>query len=280
MAVAEGVALHVRRWTGPGVPFLLVHGLASNLHLWDGVAAALAALGHPGVAVDLRGHGRSDKPHDGYDFTTVTDDLTRLMASLDLDRPVAVGQSWGANVVLELGWRSPEMVRGLACVDGGWIELRGRFPSWDDCERALTPPSVAGLSPADLEAGLRARHPDWPEPGIAGALACYEHLADGTVRPRLELGHHLAILRRLWEHRPSARYHEVKVPVLLVPARRDPSSDATWARRRRLEVEQAAAALPRARVRWLDGDHDLHAQHPEQVAELLRTATVDGFFPP
>ena len=280
MVVAEGVALHVQRWAGDGVAFLLVHGLASNLHLWDGVASVLAGQGHPGVAVDLRGHGGSDKPDDGYDFTTITDDLTRLMASLDLVRPVAVGQSWGANVVLELGWRSPELVRGLACVDGGWIQLQRRFPCWDDCQRALTPPIVAGLSLADLEAGLRARHPDWPETGIAGALACYETVADGTVRPRLRLDHHLAILHRLWEHRPSSRHPEVEVPVLLVAARRDSETDAIWACERHREVADAAAALPRARVRWLDGDHDLHAQHPEQVAELLHAATVDGFFAP
>src|SRR5215468_3851938 len=40
-----GTALHVRRWPAAGRPFLLVHGLASNARLWDGVAAVLAARG-------------------------------------------------------------------------------------------------------------------------------------------------------------------------------------------------------------------------------------------
>ncbi|MBW3643270.1 MAG: alpha/beta hydrolase [Actinobacteria bacterium] len=278
--VAEEAALHVQRRAGGGEPFLLVHGLASNLRLWDGVAAGLARRGHEVVAVDLRGHGRSDKPDHGYDITTVTDDLVQLVVSLGVDRPVAVGQSWGANVVLELGWRSRELVRGVACIDGGWIELQRRFRDWEPCLRALAPPSTAGRSAADLEAELRARHPDWPEAGIAGALACYERRPDGTVRPWLESRHHVEILRSLWEHQPSIRYPEVKVPVLLVSAEGDPETDSTWAADRRRQVEEAAAALPEVRVRWMKGDHDLHAQHPEQVAGLLHDAVVDGFFRP
>jgi len=46
-------------------PFVLVHGLASNARLWDGVARRLAGAGHSSAAVDLRGHGRSDKPDTG-----------------------------------------------------------------------------------------------------------------------------------------------------------------------------------------------------------------------
>src|SRR6476660_8857533 len=103
--VAPGVELAVRSWDGAGGrPFLLIHGLASNAHLWDGVANRLADLGHAVTAVDQRGHGQSDKPDIGYDFTTVTDDLAAIVAALGYERPVVAGQSWGGNVVLELAW--------------------------------------------------------------------------------------------------------------------------------------------------------------------------------
>ena len=113
--VAEGVELAVDRWPAanadpgapaPGAPFLLVHGLASNARLWDGVAAALTGLGHEVVTVDLRGHGRSSKPDEGYDVPTVADDLAVLIERLGLERPIAAGQSWGGNVVLELAART------------------------------------------------------------------------------------------------------------------------------------------------------------------------------
>ncbi len=43
--VDRGVRLAVRRWDGDGVPFLLVHGLASNARMWDGVAERLTEVG-------------------------------------------------------------------------------------------------------------------------------------------------------------------------------------------------------------------------------------------
>lgn len=261
MTVADGVALHVNRWAGPGVPFLLVHGLASNARMWDGVAGVLADRGHAVAAVDLRGHGQSDKPDSGYSFERVVADLGAVIDSLGFDRPVAVGQSWGANVVLELGARHPELVRGVAGVDGATIELADRFDSWEACAAALAPPALTGLARVEVEAMLRARHPDWPEAGVHGMLANFEVRADGTVAPWLTRDRHMLILRALYEHRPSTRYPSLKVPVLLIPAR------------------AGDVAFPSAaRVRPINGDHDLHAQHPDRVAGLLLDALADGFF--
>ena len=52
------------------------------------------------------------EPQTGYDLDTAVADLLALISVLELDRPVLAGQSWGGNVVLELGWRRPETVRG------------------------------------------------------------------------------------------------------------------------------------------------------------------------
>ena len=266
--VAPGVALHVVEHPGEGRPFLLVHGLASNLRLWDGVADALAGAGHRVAAVDLRGHGRSDKPDGGYDVATVAADLEALIGALGLERPWVAGQSWGGNVVLELAWAAPALVGGIACVDGGWIELAHRFPDWSACERQLTPPATVGTAASLLEQRLRDAHPDWPEAGIQGVLACFEVRHDGTVAPWLTLDRHLSVLRGLWQHRPSSRYPEVRVPVLLLPARRRGGDDFGTAG----AVALAEQALPTSRTTWLEGDHDLHAQHPDLVAEALLAA--------
>ena len=110
--VADGVALAADVWPAPGAAsdaptFVLVHGLASNARLWDGVAARLVDRGLPAVTVDLRGHGRSSKPDGPYDVPTVADDVAALIAGLGLARPVVAGQSWGGNVAVELGARHP-----------------------------------------------------------------------------------------------------------------------------------------------------------------------------
>src|SRR5438034_6637530 len=155
--VAPGVFLHAEQRAGEraAAPFVLVHGLASNVRLWDGVAEHLHALGHTVIAIDQRGHGRSDAPASGYDLDTAVADLLALIGALELERPVLAGQSWGGNVVLELAWRHPEAVRGIACVDGGVIELSQSYPSWEECLAKLTPPSLDHLTMAELEARIR-----------------------------------------------------------------------------------------------------------------------------
>jgi pimeloyl-ACP methyl ester carboxylesterase len=267
--VAPGVALAVRRWDGDGAPFLLVHGLASNARLWDGVAGALAGAGRAVVAVDQRGHGLSDKPDAGYDMASVADDLAALIDRLGLDRPVVAGQSWGGNVVLELAHRHPEVASAIACVDGGWLHLRDRFPEWDECARAMRPPPLAGLQRDDIAQRMRTFHPDWSLEAIEGAMANFEVLPDGTIRPWLTLDRHLAVLRGMWEHTPRDLYPTLQPHVLLVPA--DDGSNGEWSRAKRLAVEEAAAAIPAASVRWYGppADHDVHAQHPAALAHDL-----------
>src|SRR5688572_4679311 len=148
VAVADGVKLNVRRWPGAPdrVPFLLVHGLSSNARLWDGVAAALTGAGHPSYAVDLRSHGESDRSETGYDTATAAADLDAVCGALDLPPVIAAGQSWGDNVVVQLAARFPARVAALALVDGGWMDLRRSYDSWEACEEALRPPSIEGTT--------------------------------------------------------------------------------------------------------------------------------------
>src|ERR1035437_6884104 len=140
VSVADGIALRIIR-RGPlprgpsGAPFLLVHGLASNARLWDGVARRLAEAGHTSAAVDLRGHGHSDNPDTGYAFATISENLQALVGSLGpaFARPILVGQSWGANVVLDFAVRYPDLARGIVLVDGGLTDMRDAFPTWEVC---------------------------------------------------------------------------------------------------------------------------------------------------
>ena len=281
IAVAEGVELAVDTWTpatGDGPGFLLVHGLASNARMWDGVAAGLVANGHAVFTVDLRGHGRSSKPDGPYDVPTVADDLATLIEQMALDRPVVAGQSWGGNVVLELAARHPDATRGIACVDGGWLEPSRTFPDWETCRTTLAPPRLAGRRLEEIEGYIRSAHRDWPESGIQGTLANFEVRPDGTVAPWLTYDHHLAVLRGLWEHHPSEHYRGLAVPVLLAPAD-DGETDRVAGKRE--DVERAAASIPNAQVRWFLGDHDIHAQHPDELAGVmheLTTATTGKFF--
>lgn len=279
----NGVKLRVLTWvpvlSNVRVPVLLVHGLASNALLWEGAAHELVNMGHVAKAVDLRGHGLSEKPDDGYDMQSVTNDVAGLLRNLaanGFERPVVIGQSWGGNVVVELAHKYPELVRGVVAVDGGFLELQEHFPQWEECSVALRPPNLLGTPVSRMRGYMEGAHPDWPKTGIDGSMANFEQLPDGTIRPWLTLERHLKVLRGLWEHKPTHIYKDITVPVMFVPAE---GPGGVFSETKRQAVERALHSVPKVRVEWFSpADHDLHAQRPVRFAQVVHTATTDGFF--
>jgi pimeloyl-ACP methyl ester carboxylesterase len=265
--VAPGVSLSVRHRPGNGRPFLLVHGLSSNARLWDEVADRLAAAGHPVYAVDLRSHGESDAPEDGYDTATAAADVAALCAALELTGAIVAGQSWGGNVVVRMAAEHPALVAGLALVDGGWIDLSADFATWAECAAALRPPELDGVTVERMRSRFRRGHPDWSDAAIEATLANMRVGPGGTLTRRLSIPHHMSILRSMWEDPPDRWFPAISVPVLLLPAI---PKDRHRARRARDRVAAAQAALARAAVReYVDADHDLHAQQPDRLARDL-----------
>lgn len=263
----------VRRPDSP--VFLLIHGLASNARMWDGVGESLARSGFASIAVDLRGHGLSDKPDHGYDFDSVCDDVRGLLDHFGLERAILVGQSWGGNVVVHAADRHPDRVIGVVAVDGGIIELGRVFPDWADCERRMAPPRLAGMRAGRLESAIRATNSDWPETGIVGSLSNFEFLDDGTIRPHLTFDRHMSILRHLWSHRPSELFPRIERPVLFLPA---DSGDVSWTNDKERSIDKALSTLKHARAHWFrPAHHDLHAQHPERCADVLVENVQNGF---
>lgn len=260
--VGSGLALHALVRGGDAIPFLFVHGLASNARLWDEVAELVAEAGHGSVAVDQRGHGRASQSDDGYDFTTLAGDLAAVVEAT-VDRPVvAVGQSWGANVVLEFAARFPDRVVGLGLVDGGFIRLAEVFPSWNEAQTMLAPPSFEHLTKVQLEIMMRRHLAGFSDTAIAAQLANFEEDPDGAVRARLRRGNHMTILRQLWEHDPDAIVRDIQTPIRLLAVN---GSGPTRPDR----VAAFVSAGDAITVHWVDGHHDIHAEQPQVVADIL-----------
>ena len=262
--VSDGTRLAVRRRDGAGGdrrrPVVLGHGLASNALLWSGVADALHSAGHPVAVVDLRGHGRSDRPDHGYGTDPAARDLHDVVTALGWQDagPVVAGQSWGGNVAVRAA-AEHRYWAGLLCVDGGWIDLSGRFPSFEDCWAALTPPGFGDASPDEVLARLAGHLREWPA-GALTAVAGNLEPVDGGVRNRLSLEHHRSIVHSLWSDGPAADHARIRTPTHLMVAGRTSSED----------VEQARRALADATVSWHpEAHHDIHLQHPSLVVDQL-----------
>jgi pimeloyl-ACP methyl ester carboxylesterase len=110
MMEGAGVELHFEL-RGEGPPVLLVHGLAADAAAFAPVVAALGDRATT-VAYDRRGYGGSGAP-EPYTATTVVEqaeDAAALLTGLGLDRVLAVGEGFGALVVLDLVKRHPHLV--------------------------------------------------------------------------------------------------------------------------------------------------------------------------
>lgn len=297
IALGNGVELRVLRWepageaavgegtadggSGTASAYLLVHGLASNARLWDGVARRLVDAGRRSASVDLRGHGHSDKPDAGYGFESISEDLRRLIERLGpgFERPILVGQSWGASVVLDFAVRFPERTRGIVLVDGGLTDLRDAFPTWEICWDRLAPPQLVGLPLSSVQGYFRSSHADWPQEGVEGSLGNFEVRPDQTIAPWLSRDHHRAILESMYGQRIADLWRLLRVPALIVPV---DGGESEWTKSKRSGADAAVAAAGLAgvsvRVRWFKGDHDIHAQHPAELTRAILTADRDGLF--
>jgi pimeloyl-ACP methyl ester carboxylesterase len=111
---AAGVTLHYLE-AGRGVPVVLLHsytGDSQRQFVRTGCFDALAAR-HRAIALDLRGHGRSGKPHDPAAYgPQMALDVVRLLDHLGLDRACVVGYSMGAHVAAQLVTLAPARLHG------------------------------------------------------------------------------------------------------------------------------------------------------------------------
>lgn len=117
VTAADGAQLHVDD-RGEGMPIVLIHGGTEDSRSWDPVACLLVEAGYRTVAVDLRGHGRSDRTPP-YGIGPFTADLDAVVEALELEDPLVIGHSLGGAVggALVAGGNT----RGMINVDG---ELR------------------------------------------------------------------------------------------------------------------------------------------------------------
>ncbi|TBW33895.1 alpha/beta fold hydrolase [Siculibacillus lacustris] len=129
---SDGLSLaYIDQGPPDGEPIVLVHGFGSNVRVnWigPGWVDALVGAGRRVVAIDNRGHGASEGPHDPalYDTgTCMAEDVRRLMDHLGIARADVMGYSMGAWITGHLAVRHPERLRSaifgglaMAMIDG------------------------------------------------------------------------------------------------------------------------------------------------------------------
>jgi pimeloyl-ACP methyl ester carboxylesterase len=108
----------VERTGHGGSPIVLVHGFGTCTFLWRTVAPLLATARHTAVAVDLLGHGESDRPIEAdFGVAAQAEYLDRALTALRIARALVVGVDVGGGVALRLAATRPDRVSGLVLVN-------------------------------------------------------------------------------------------------------------------------------------------------------------------
>ena len=101
---------------GEGDPLLLIHGLGSSSRDWEYQIPQFSKF-YKVITIDLRGHGKTEKPKGPYSIRGFADDVALFLESLDIKHANILGLSMGTATGFELAINYPELVKSLIAVN-------------------------------------------------------------------------------------------------------------------------------------------------------------------
>lgn len=249
-----GVRLACCDFGGSGASVLMLHGLAGHSGEWAELAASLGQ-GFRIVALDQRGHGRSEPAPEDVSRRAYVGDVVAAIEKLSLDPVVLVGQSMGGNTAFLAAAGFPDLVRALVVVeaspDGPAPELPGHIRRWlaswpvpfTDERAAREFFASQGLSPVAWTEGLQRREGGlWPAFEDDVLVSCIADLAASDY----------------W-----SEWRQIQCPTLVVCGERGnlPTEHAA-------ELADALSQGESATIRG--AGHDVHLDTPEQLGAAIR----------
>ena len=286
--VAAGLA-------GPGLDssgILLIHGLARTAWSWAPVARRLRADARV-AAMDLRGHGLSDAPTDGYDPDQLAEDAIAVAEGAGLlsvgddsgspgaprpQRFVIAGHGYGAVVAAWAANALGDRCAGLVLVDGGWTDLAAETQMTpDEWLAAIAEPPEVLRSMAAWLADREAFDPaTWGADEERAARSEVVETAAGRVKLAIHRHALAASVGALWTFDPAAVLPAVEAEIIALVARDNDEGRHLGAL---LEVAAMRAAAGRSPVRAASFPglgHDLPRHVPDLVAAAIGAAAGPG----
>ncbi|WP_344780874.1 alpha/beta hydrolase [Gordonia caeni] len=218
-------------------PVLLVHGMGGDHTSWKRVIRTLGGAGRSVIAVDLRGHGRSQHA-ERYALDDFAGDLSAVLDELAVPRVDVVAHSLGAHSALRMAMAQPERVRRMV------LEEPPPMPENDDDLAERIVPAFTGLG--DRFRGIRALVTN-PLPYVRYDRALPDEVAGQFDRTECE-----------WWTRLSG----LTAPAVVVSG-----GDRSFLPPRHLR--RVAQALPNGEFVTIDSSHSVHRDRPTEFDQVL-----------
>jgi non-heme chloroperoxidase len=256
-----GVRLHVvDGGNHAGRPIVFIHGFSQSWLSWSRQMRSELANEFRLVALDLRGHGESDKPHDGYsDCLLWADDIDAVIRELGLQQPLLCGWSYGSLLILDyIRQYGENAIGGVAFVDA--LTKLGT-----EAALSVLTPELLALVP-----GLFATEVDESVRTVQGFLKLCFHQAPRSEDMCLMLGYNLAVPPHVRQALFSRSFDNddllprIRKPTLVVHG----AEDAVV---KMAVVQQHKAGMPHAQVHIMsNAGHAPFWEDAERFNECLR----------
>jgi pimeloyl-ACP methyl ester carboxylesterase len=242
----DGVKLYYEE-AGAGDPAMVfVHGWCCD-RTHHAPQVAHFSPRHRCISVDLRGHGLSDVPPDGYTISGFADDVAWICGQLGLKKPIIVGHSMGGAVVLSIAARHPDLPRAIVMLDG-----------------AIFPPDTLAATKDAVSAVFHTDRYRDPLGAIFNGMFMASDdpaLKERLVAAALAMPQHVAAAEwdAMWSNDYAGAAAACKVPALYV------GSHAPVA-----DVAKLRAAMPNAIIAQTVGAGHFHQlEVPEQINPMI-----------
>lgn len=255
----NGIELNVRR-QGSGPALLLLHGFTGSGATWQ----PFDWPGYETIAVDLPGHGESDKPASAerYRMERCLEDLVSLLDELGVERAAVLGYSMGGRVALHLALHAPERLWALV--------IESASPGIEnEAERAERRRSDGELADSIMRDGIAPFVDRWQAiPLFASQSRLSADAREQLRQQRLRndpagLANSLRGLGAGEQQPVYTRLREIATPALVLAG----ADDAKY----RAIAKRTAGALPCARLQIVpDAGHAVHLEQPQTFSAAVR----------
>lgn len=251
--LATGIQMHyAEQGRSSGEPVILLHGYTDS---WFSYSRVLPLLpdDYRVFALDLRGHGQSDRPMGGYGMTDLAADVIAFMDAKGIVRATIVGHSMGGFVAQQVALAAPRRVSRLVIVSSA--RTPRAFTGLDEFKQVVS--ALEDPVPHEFveEFQRSTMYQPVPDAFMDGVIAESERLPARVWR---------GIMDGLLEVPPAVSLGRSGIPALVAWGEKD-----AWLPR--AEQDSLAAMLGTARLKvYRDIGHAPHWERPEEFAQDLR----------